>query len=134
MNEITKKWIDNGFLYGMTDPYLMEKLAFKYEEVGKLMLQDNQPLIRTQQDRLETVIFPILRIVFGQYNNVNVNHLYEDFKNWIMCNYDRIEEASEKAINSIDVEAEETANYCDYYIKHFKTVIKPSQYIVKHRL
>ena len=134
MNEITKKWLDNGFLCGMTDPYLMEKLAFKYEEVGKLMLQDNQPLIRLQQDRLETVIFPVLRRVFGQYNNVNTNHLYENFKNWIMCNYDRIEEAYKKAINSIDVEAEETANYCDYYIEQFKTVIKPSQFIGRHRL
>lgn len=134
MNEITKKWLDTGFLCGMTDPYLMEKLSFKYEEISNVMLNDNQPLIRLYQDRLETVIFPILRRVYGQYNNVNTKHLYENFKNWLMDNYERIEEASKKAINSIDVEAEETANYCDYYVEQFKTVIKPSLYLEKHKL
>jgi hypothetical protein len=134
MNEITKKWLDIGFLCGMTDPYLMEKLAFKYEEVSKLMLNDNQPLISIEQDRLETVIFPVLRRVYGQYNNVNTKHLYQDFKNWITDNYQRIEEASRKAINGIDVEAEETANYCEYYIERFKTVITPIQYLDRHKV
>ena len=134
MNEITKKWLDIGFLCGMTDPCLMEKLAFKYEEVSKLMLNDNQPLIRIAQDRLETVMFPVLRRVYGQYNNVNTNHLYEHFKNWIMDNHERIAEASTKAINGIDVEAEETANYSEYYVEQFKTVITPNQYLGRHKL
>ena len=134
MNEITKKWLDIGFLCGMTDTYLMEKLAFKYEEISKLMLYDTQPLIRIQQDRMETVIFPILHRVYSQYNNVNTNHLYAHFKNWIMDNHERIEEASKKAINSIDVEAEETANYCEYYIEQFKTVITPIQYLDRHKV
>lgn len=134
MNEITKKWDDLGFLYGITDNYQRDILAFKYEEINEICLHDNQPLIRVQQDRLDTVIFPVLRRIYSEYNNVNTQHLYVHFKNWIMDNHERIEEASKKAINGIDVEAEETANYCDLYIEEFKTTITPMKYLSLHRL
>jgi len=134
MNEVTKKWFDYGFLYGITDTRSMDVLAFKYEEVSKLIKQDNQPLMRLHQDRLETVIFPVIRRIYSQYNSVNTNHLYQHFKNWIMDNHERIEEASKKAINNIDAEAEEMTNYSEYYIERFKTVIKPNQYLEKHKL
>jgi hypothetical protein len=137
MNEITKKWGDYGLLYGITDEYERNILAFKYEEVSILTLQDNQPLIRTQQDRLETVIFPIIRRVYGEYKNVNTQHLYEHFKNWIMDNHERIEEDIKKAMNGyfrVDVEAEETANYCNTYIEEFKNNITPMKYLSKHNL
>lgn len=134
MNKITKKWLDYGFLCGITDEYQRNILAFKYEEVSILALQDNQPLIRTQQDRLETVVFPIIRRVYGQYKNVNVQHLYEHFKNWIMGNHERIELAMKTAMNGIDVEAEEISNYCNTYIEEFKNNITPIKYLSKHNL
>jgi hypothetical protein len=125
MNEITKKWLDIGFLCGMTDPYLMEKLAFKYEEVILLGLCN----INT-----ETLMFPVIRRVFIGYKHFNINHLTNHFNNWYDTNYERIELAMKTAMNGIDVEAEEISNYCNTYIEEFKNNITPMKHLSKHNL
>ena len=125
MNEITKKWLDHGFLCGITDEYERNILAFKYEEVILLGLCN----INT-----ETLMFPVIRRVFTGYKHFNINHLTNHFNNWYDVNYERIELAMKKAMNGIDVEAEEISNYCNTYIEEFKNNITPMKYLSKHNL
>jgi len=125
MDEITKKWLEFGFLEGIEDQYHRDMLVSKYEQAMSYA---------TNQYSDTFIIYPVIYRIFRVYINFDVGHLVQHFTEWYTINHERIEIAKKQSYNAMDVEAEETCNYCESYIHEFKNYIKPLNHIKKHKL
>jgi hypothetical protein len=143
MDEITKKWLDCGFLEGLDSLSDFHKfnLSIKYESVAVKILSSTEG---SYTKYTESLIFPIIRRVFGgcpygnkPFTGLNALQLLEEFNDYSKTDLCISVLSVNNSWSNIDVEAEMCRMYSDdYRHRHFlnRQIIEPLKYISPHRL
>lgn len=124
--EIITSWDTTGFLEGL-DEFMMEKVALSFH-TAKLWI-DNNPV---RHEKLELLIFPLIRRVMGQIHNITTNKRFtEEIKLELLSSfdtlalidqfarYDSILESIQDLHGVIDVEALAVAHLSDVMVEYF---------------
>jgi hypothetical protein len=80
MNEITEKWGKVGLLGGIDSQDNKDTMAQLFDDCAKMLIATTITGVNENQDRLETMMLPILRRVMVETNfeyEPNLNFLYQ---------------------------------------------------------
>lgn len=133
-NESKIDWETTGLLEGINSNELKDKIKISFNFARELLLEDFNTKIPELRERVETVIFPVIRRVLSGRMlscscNPVINENFEFTKEKMKALIIFISDCSDsyfltKHLKNIDCEAYLTAFLCDLYISEQNQILK----------